>query len=170
MTDYSDANAELEAARAEVPTVRCKGICTDACGPVDGGPLERQRMRRAGVKLPPHRRAVAEMVISDFNYCCPALVDGRCSTYEERPMICRTWGASEDMRCPYGCEVEGDLLTSAETLHLVDVGRCAGTIEQPRSVAWYQGVLDRNPAMRARIASYQPDATFKTPKGRETSP
>lgn len=35
---------------------------------------------------------------------CPLLnPDGKCSVYEDRPAICRIWGAVEKMKCPHGC-------------------------------------------------------------------
>lgn len=44
------------------------------------------------------------------HYSCPALVDGRCSVYDDRPMICRLYGTVEVMRCPYGCVPKGGFL------------------------------------------------------------
>lgn len=136
LTRAQQVDAELDALYAQVPAIGCKGLCTDACGPVSGGPRELVRMRRAGVILPPVREGL-RLVLADPGYRCPALADGRCSTYEARPMICRAWGASEDLPCPYGCAPEPgtSLLSSAETQYLVDAARKAGTVEEPVSVA-----------------------------------
>lgn len=31
------------------------------------------------------------------------MVDGRCSVYVVRPLLCRLWGMVDKMRCPHGC-------------------------------------------------------------------
>lgn len=49
---------------------------------------------------------------------CPLLVDGRCSVYNARPMICRLFGAVEGMICKHGCK-PADLLTDDEGFDLV---------------------------------------------------
>lgn len=96
---------QLDHLYEHVPVVKCKGLCTDSCGPVvqhqsmtgqellrlqDTGGLRSGRMRR--------RPDV-----------CPYLnAEGRCDVYEVRPLICRLWGVTDHplMRCPHGCEVE----------------------------------------------------------------
>jgi hypothetical protein len=88
VTPAERVDAQLEALYAQVPDVGCKGLCTDACGPIDGGIRERARMARAGVRLPPVDVAIRKMASTPDNYECPALVDGRCSTYLVRPMVC----------------------------------------------------------------------------------
>jgi hypothetical protein len=34
---------------------------------------------------------------------CELLVDGRCSIYQDRPLICRLYGVAEGLPCPHGC-------------------------------------------------------------------
>jgi len=105
---------------ARIPDVECKGLCQEACGPIDMHPYERQRIRRAGVRIPNPADAL-ERLIEGGDYTCPALQDGRCSVYELRPTICRAWGASEDLPCPHGCRPKtGRLLTGPETRRIVD--------------------------------------------------
>lgn len=43
---------------------------------------------------------------------CDKLIDGKCSIYEDRPFICRVFGAvkSERMRCPHGCKPKDGFL------------------------------------------------------------
>lgn len=103
----------------QVPDAQCKGLCQEACGPIDMHPYERARIRRAGVRIPAPEVALRQLV-DGGDYTCPALVDGRCSVYEARPMICRTWGASEAMPCEHGCRPADGHLTEAETRRLVD--------------------------------------------------
>jgi len=40
------------------------------------------------------------------NLTCPALVNGLCSVYAVRPLICRLWGVVREMACPFGCKPE----------------------------------------------------------------
>ncbi|TMD08275.1 MAG: hypothetical protein E6J01_03825 [Chloroflexi bacterium] len=38
---------------------------------------------------------------------CPLLTpSGTCSVYDIRPMICRVWGLTKSMACPFGCVPE----------------------------------------------------------------
>lgn len=125
--------------------MNCLGLCADCCGPVEGGRREMVRMARAGVRLPPRRDAVLQMLRNDGEYSCPALVAGRCSVYAARPAVCRVFGASVDMICPYGCRpAPGQrLLTSAETHAILDEARCVGTPHEPKPVAYFEELLSR---------------------------
>jgi Fe-S-cluster containining protein len=91
-----------------IPTVACKGLCTEACGPLNMSEVERQRIADRGVDIP-----TPDVLIGSGSLTCPALVDGRCSVYEVRPLICRLWGAVESLPCPHGCEVTPGLLMDA---------------------------------------------------------
>jgi hypothetical protein len=96
---------ELDALYASVPEIDCKGLCVDSCGSMGMAPIEQRRIAERGVRLP---------LFAAFQDHCPALVDGRCSVYEVRPMICRLWGAVEGMKCPYGCTPDGGYLSDVE--------------------------------------------------------
>lgn len=39
---------------------------------------------------------------------CPLLNqhDGSCMAYEMRPLICRAWGTTPKLKCPWGCQPE----------------------------------------------------------------
>jgi Fe-S-cluster containining protein len=105
---------------AQIPDVQCKGLCQEACGPIDMHPYERARIRQAGVQIPAPEKALAQLVIGG-DYTCPALVDGGCSVYDLRPIICRAWGASEAMPCDHGCRpTSGPLLSEEKTRRLVE--------------------------------------------------
>jgi hypothetical protein len=164
-----EVDAELEALYAQVPEVGCKGLCTDACGPIDGGPRELVRMARAGVKLPPREVAIRKMASTPDNYECPSLVDGRCSTYAARPMVCHVWGASEDLPCPYGCRpAAGErLLTSAETMHLLDAATKAGTPDEPLPVEVWEKAIAR-PGAREWLDRFVPTPEATRPVPRKT--
>jgi Fe-S-cluster containining protein len=90
----------IEEVWASVPDdMECKGLCADYCGPVDASRVERRRLREQGARLP----ALPELQIGGKVEPCPLLVDGRCSVYEDRPLICRVWGNTERLACEHGC-------------------------------------------------------------------
>lgn len=53
-------------------------------------------MQDAGIELP----GVTDKLV------CTHLKGGRCSIYEHRPLICRLFGATTDLRCGHGCRPE----------------------------------------------------------------
>jgi uncharacterized protein len=71
----------------------CVEGCSDCCGPV---PASREELRR-GPKL-------FDALISCSS--CPYVVKngGGCAIYDDRPFMCRLFGASEEpqMQCPHG--------------------------------------------------------------------
>ena len=81
-----------------IPRVRCKGLCQDSCGPIAMSMAEQERIRARGYDIPPMADALAALARGE-DYYCPALVQGRCAVYEDRPTICRLWGATTSMPC-----------------------------------------------------------------------
>jgi Fe-S-cluster containining protein len=113
----------LERIYRAVPSTNCKGLCTDYCGPIEMSATERDRIAARGVVIPPGVELINTVVENDLGIAglaCPALVDGRCSVYEDRPLICRLWGVVESMPCPYGCEPEGGLMMDSGAQILVN--------------------------------------------------
>ena len=84
---------------ALIPSANCKGLCAESCGPIGAGLAERERIwERHGVALPDPFDG------GPLALRCPLLtVDDRCSTYADRPTICRLYGVVEDLPCPHGC-------------------------------------------------------------------
>lgn len=109
----------LEQIYAIVPEAHCQGLCTDYCGPVMGSRVELSNALVAGVDLMMPARRMLALKSADVPIpSCPALVDGRCSIYDVRPLICRLWGVSEALRCEYGCTPDR-LLTRDEAGWLI---------------------------------------------------
>lgn len=117
----SDIDAALAEIYAQIPDVGCKGLCADACGPIDGHPREFQRIHEETGQRIPHGQALLASLADHGVYVCPALdEDKRCTVYEHRPYVCRLWGASEALRCPYGCRpVDGRELLTRRASHLL---------------------------------------------------
>lgn len=83
----------LDQIYGEVPEVNCKGLCHKACGPIAFSQREALGISETDGALP------AMMP----NGQCDKLVNGRCTIYQNRPLICRLYGAVTEMRCPHGC-------------------------------------------------------------------
>ena len=110
---------DLRALYDELPSLNCKGLCANSCGPIDMTDVERGHLRDLGVEIPVFtveaaRRWAENQRVDD----CPALGPmgshpllpnvriARCTVYEDRPLICRLWGLAESMPCPHGCKPE----------------------------------------------------------------
>lgn len=149
------AMAQLAEAYERVPDVGCKGLCHDTCGPVPGGgPAERLAMRRAGYRLPTRAQALAIVAAGDADYRCTALTaDNRCGAYAARPAICRVWGASEDLPCPYGCRPAAGLrlLTREETFQILAAATTAGTGREPMGEDMIREIIDGTPDLGKRF-------------------
>lgn len=95
---------------SRVPAMECKGKCQASCGVIPVFPVEQEMIEAAGQKPPSFQ---------DHNLTCSALKNGRCSIYENRPLICRLWGSVEEMPCPWGCKPK-KLLTEPESFRLLN--------------------------------------------------
>jgi len=98
---------------AQVPSISsCTGRCAASCGPINGiyGDAEAERILRRMRGLPEAR---------EDGSCSMLNVFGRCDIYEDRPMICRLWGATEKMPCVFGCEPDEPMLSADEGRELL---------------------------------------------------
>jgi hypothetical protein len=73
-----------------IPSFDCIEGCTDCCGPV---PWSTYELRQAGLKSDP------EMSPDGI---CQFSLKGKCEIHQQRPFMCRLFGAAEDMLCPHG--------------------------------------------------------------------
>lgn len=89
----------LEALYAALPTIACKGLCHESCGPILMSEAESARLQAAG-HLPGAN--IATLTCAQLG---PMEADGgrRCQAYALRPMICRLWGLVRSMACHHGC-------------------------------------------------------------------
>jgi Fe-S-cluster containining protein len=112
--DGGEARAEvaaaLEAIYAELPSIDCRRLCHPACGPIVMSRAEGARI----ASVAGEREAADDLV-------CPYLerASGLCGVYELRPLICRLWGATESLRCEWGCEPSA-ALSDAEVKRLIE--------------------------------------------------
>ncbi|MFH1115722.1 MAG: hypothetical protein V1792_17570 [Pseudomonadota bacterium] len=90
---------------ARIPAVRCKQGCCDCCKPFLWSEWQETEALDPGL---------AEQLR------CRYLVEQRCLIYDQRPVICRLFGASAApaFNCPHGCIAE-DPLSPEETKQIV---------------------------------------------------
>ena len=73
--------------------IACTAGCSGCCQHISVSPVEAESVRIALEKLPAELLALlARRVDTPADAPCPLLVDGLCTVYESRPLICRTHG------------------------------------------------------------------------------
>lgn len=149
----SAVDADLAALYGQVPSLECKGLCQSSCGPIEMSGRERQRLRQRGVTIPPRRQALQQLAEGSpgvpgghdgsgtgagtgGGYTCPALgADGGCRVHDVRPMVCRIWGTTASLACPFGCAPDGGSLDDADALDLL-----AASLQVGGAPAEFEGV------------------------------
>jgi len=92
-------SVELDRAYASLPRLDCQRKCQESCGPIVFSGEERERITRRFGFFPPQH--------FPESLTCPLLdTQGDCSVHDIRPMICRLWGLTKSMACPFGCVPE----------------------------------------------------------------
>lgn len=112
----------LQALYDSLPTVECQGLCYRTCGPIQMSVAEHTRIRtKHGVEIQPFTDSRSKAWADGARLDCAALDRmGRCTVYEDRPMICRIWGVGRgEMACPWGCTVTGERLRNRDVMRLV---------------------------------------------------
>jgi Fe-S-cluster containining protein len=107
-----EVQAELQEIYERLPKVECHGKCFGSCSFIGTFGAERDRMRGKGITPP----GIAEAP------CRHLTVLNLCGIHDDRPLICRLYGVSAELRCPWGCRPERELTSeeSRELMHLVD--------------------------------------------------
>lgn len=95
----------LKSIYKKIPNSNCKGLCQEACSIIGFTKLEGHRMSSVSGKQP--------SVDNDLN--CGYLSESKCSVYDHRPAICRLFGSTEKLTCPFGCEPDR-MLTEPESM------------------------------------------------------
>jgi uncharacterized protein len=99
--------AALDKLYAELPTIACKRLCQECCGPIMLSRVESERLeqRKGVVRIARYYKdSVLLEVKADLRCQFLAPVIGTCMVYADRPLICRLFGLVPEMRCPHGCE------------------------------------------------------------------
>lgn len=122
---------QLDALYAELPVIECQGLCSSSCGPIEMTLPEWKRIQLFLGRTP---RAISTT--------CPMLVRERCSVYKLRPLICRLWGITERMPCPWGCQPSPKALTTRESFEMMMRAEIIGATS-PEAQAEAEGLLER---------------------------
>ena len=92
--------------RARIPRFECNPGCSDCCGPFLWNEWQ---------------AAEDERGLEYDQLKCEHLSQGKCEIYEDRPILCRLFGASEHeaFTCPHGCG-PAITLTRSETMDILN--------------------------------------------------
>ena len=90
--------------------MQCKGLCHQACGPIAMSPAEERRIVAIHGSPP---------TADSLNLRCSKLVDHRCSIYADRPLICRLWGTTRQLKCQHGCQPAGSFMPERKAGKLI---------------------------------------------------
>lgn len=90
---------EIKDLYSMIPEVIGCTNCGNCCGPVPFAPVESK-------KVVPIKK-----VFKGEDLSCPYRKEGKCSIYENRPLMCRLFGATDppDLMCPNGAKAEKTL-------------------------------------------------------------
>ena len=77
-----------EALYHQIPSFQCKPGCTDCCGPIPFSKHEWDKVK--------NKRKTKST-------SCPYIANGKCSIYQDRPLMCRLYGTTAGLACPHGC-------------------------------------------------------------------
>lgn len=107
---------------SQIPTFKCRPGCSDCCGPVVASKQEQEvapflrswedtmsliDILKTGATA--QELVAGPLLANAMSGCnsCPYVVQGGggCAIYDDRPFLCRLFGASEDpwLTCPHGC-------------------------------------------------------------------
>lgn len=94
----------LEDIYAMVPKLDCRGHCAPLCRnqQLRVANIEARRANAVGVKVDDSSIVFA----LDPKGRCHKFRNGWCTVHADKPLVCRLWGATEDMVCDWGCVPE----------------------------------------------------------------
>lgn len=118
----------------EVPSPDCKGLCWESCNTAPAQQIELENVERV---------AGGPGNLGASHGMCPFLsAEHRCTGYAARPLVCRMFGATARLPCPFGCKPAGGYLSprkEAELLtKLIEIDpRFAGMDRELRSAIFF---------------------------------
>lgn len=114
-------------------TIQCQGLCQGSCGPIAMTEVEFVRISDNSKTTP----SITE------DGTCTLLQGGKCSVYSVRPVICRLWGMSEGMVCPFGCIPTPRYLTKQEGFRIIErANEITGSREQRATIPELENLLN----------------------------
>lgn len=158
----------IEEIYAKLPKIECQGKCQDFCTSVGMTELEFGRIAayigyRPNWKYKKYEGAdpIAGVGPSGLLYRlrCPMLTrQGKCKVYPVRPLICRLWGLTERMRCPFGC-IPDRYLTQEEA---TEIWRMMDDLEEQRAGELHDKIYSKPTMNTARQATDGDPVRYKS--------
>ena len=108
----------LESIYASLPSVVCQGLCAESCGPIACSQAEANRMEAAAGRPLEFTSGLT------CGYLDP--VQRRCTVYAMRPLVCRLWGVTTKMACPWGCQPTSAPVEPADMRRLINLSAVIG--------------------------------------------
>jgi hypothetical protein len=106
MKSGAERLVQLDRAYVSIPPVPCRPGCSDCCGPIMMTRLEWDRIAQR-IGHAPEGDTHAMLAVAHATGDCSLLVDGRCSVYDIRPMVCRLYATGPaGLVCPHECKSE----------------------------------------------------------------
>lgn len=102
-----DIEKEIQRIYSILPSIKCKRLSQESCGPILMSKAESDR--------------IAERIVpkASGDLTCPMLsIMGNCTIYDIRPAICRIYGLTRTLSCPHGC-IPDRWLTDAEAQYVL---------------------------------------------------
>lgn len=148
------ALARLDALYATLPRLECKGLCYQSCGPIGLTRLEYDRLIDEQKKM---TGKTGPVIFDEHRQACSLLtLDNRCALYSARPGICRLFGISQNMACPFGCVPERWLTTEETAAFLQSLANASDPFNAGHS--WcFTGTLEQ-------LIKFAPITKDDTPK------
>lgn len=103
-----------------IPDSGCIGACQEACTAIGMSKAEHAMLAEVMYGFP-FSDQMSNDLQYDRTYRCPALQGGRCTVYDIRPTVCRLWGSSDEVPCPWGCVPKGGRLSVSEARSLFQI-------------------------------------------------
>lgn len=145
MVDRAEREGALRELYAQVPAMLdCRGLCHDSCrSPLDVSFHEAARARRAtGIRLVPGDGCRSCSLLNEEN---------RCAGYDDRPMMCRLFGAARGLECEHGCRPVRWLAESQAVwlfLRAMEIGGTAAAVPDPDEM---RELAQRHPGLLERL-------------------
>lgn len=94
-----------------IPDAGCKGLCASSCTVLGMSVGEAEQLKKVTGRMPSVTK----------NGKCSYLEDERCTVYEDRPAICRLFGAvnSPQLKCGFGCVDPQKELSDPESMRIL---------------------------------------------------
>lgn len=156
--EFNRRSEALDALYACLPKVNCKGLCQSYCGCIGFEKVDELRMTaKAGCQPSTDEKLTCGYLQSD----------GRCGVYEVRPLVCRLFGAIDELRCPHGCEPEFKL-TRQNMVQLAQLVKMVGSYDNryPTLMNCDRSTWDFDMARRSGWTGSAELVTLQDPSGK----